>query len=213
VVKTLIQCDFDGTITEEDVSFLILDEYATRPWRPWLEKYKQGQISVGVFNTTAFSMVKADRQTISGLVRAKARIRPGFKELVDFCHQRDIEFVITSNGLDFYIEQILSELGINGIKINAARSEFDPDGMKVKYIGPDGNELLEEFKETHTRLYLGAGYRIIYIGNGASDLPPARLAYRVFACQDLLEACKEDRLDCIPFDDLHDVIRELPKII
>ncbi len=30
--KTLVQCDFDGTITEEDVSFAMLDAFADGDW-------------------------------------------------------------------------------------------------------------------------------------------------------------------------------------
>jgi len=38
--KTLIQCDFDGTITEEDVSFILLDTFARGDWRRLLKEYK-----------------------------------------------------------------------------------------------------------------------------------------------------------------------------
>ncbi len=31
--KTLVQCDFDGTVTEEDVSFMLLDAFANGGWR------------------------------------------------------------------------------------------------------------------------------------------------------------------------------------
>jgi 2-hydroxy-3-keto-5-methylthiopentenyl-1-phosphate phosphatase len=28
IIQTLVQCDFDGTVTEEDVSFMLLDAFA-----------------------------------------------------------------------------------------------------------------------------------------------------------------------------------------
>jgi len=31
----IIQSDFDGTITEEDVSFALLDVFAQGDWREW----------------------------------------------------------------------------------------------------------------------------------------------------------------------------------
>ncbi|MBI2979758.1 MAG: hypothetical protein HYY41_02890 [Chloroflexi bacterium] len=62
VTKTLVQCDFDGTITEEDVSFMLLDAFADGDWRRRLKEYEAGRISVGRFNTEAFSMVKAPEQ-------------------------------------------------------------------------------------------------------------------------------------------------------
>ena len=39
VTKTLVQCDFDGTITEEDVSFMLLDAFADRDPRRWRQLY------------------------------------------------------------------------------------------------------------------------------------------------------------------------------
>ena len=63
-VKTLIQCDFDGTITEKDVSYLILDAFSTGDWRQLLAQYREDKIPVGYFNMKAFAMVKADRPTL-----------------------------------------------------------------------------------------------------------------------------------------------------
>ena len=154
-------------------------------------------------------MVKADRQTLIDFVRKHTGIRPGFAELVDFCKKNRIEFFIISNGLDFYIDFILGSLGMNHIKVIAAKTEFDPAGMKVKYIGPDGNMIMDRFKEAYTKLYVDKGYRVIYIGNGLSDLPSARLAYRSFARDELIDCCKKANLTCIPFNDLNDVINGL----
>jgi 2-hydroxy-3-keto-5-methylthiopentenyl-1-phosphate phosphatase len=188
---------------------MILDKFTTRPWRPILKEYQQGKISVGVFNSAVFALVKADKQTLIDFVNQTARVRPGLKELLTYCHNQNIEFIITSNGLDFYIEFILENLGIKSVKVNAARSHFHPDGMKVKYIGPDGNELLEKYKETYTKLFISQGYGVIYIGNGASDFPAAKLCHCVFACEDLITACKANNLPCIPFNDLNDVLEKL----
>jgi 2-hydroxy-3-keto-5-methylthiopentenyl-1-phosphate phosphatase len=211
IVKTVFQCDFDGTITEKDVSYLLLDAFAGRRWRELLEEYQEGKMSVGAFNTRAFAMVKADRETLLDLVlnSGEVQIRPGFCELVGYCHQHGLEFVIVSNGQDFYIEAILNKMGMNNIEFFAARSKFGADGLEVKYIGPWGKEVLDRFKEAYTRLYLDRGYRVIYAGNGISDIYPARYSHHVFATDDLLDRCREENLDCIPFNDLNDVVREL----
>ena len=210
--KTLVQCDFDGTITEKDVSFLFLDTYADGDWRQLLEEYKAGKISVGDFNTTAFAMVRADKQTLLDLVFTsdKVRIRPGFRELLNYCSQNGFEFVIVSNGLVFYIEAILEDLGIKGIKVFAAQSWFHlNEGMEVKYIGPDGKQEAAGFKDAYTELFLKEGYRIVYVGNGVSDSYPARRAEHIFATGDLLDRCRELNLNCTPFTDLNDVVRGL----
>ncbi len=208
-IKTLVQCDFDGTITEEDEAFLLLDAFAKGNWRQVLDEYREGKISVGAFNSRAFAMVKADRQTMLEFVQRTKKIRPGFKELVSYCHEKGFRFVIVSNGLDFYIEAILKDIGIGGIEVYAAKTRFAHSGLDVKYIGPDGNELDDSFKEAYTRAFLRESYRVTYIGNGPSDMPAAKLSHRIFAIDGLLELCRKINLNCIPFTDLHDVVRNL----
>lgn len=210
-IKTLVQCDFDGTITESDISFLLLDAFADGDWRGILEEYKQRKITVGAFNQRAFALVKAGRQSLLDYLVAspEVRVRPGFEELLDYCSQEGVKFVIVSNGLVFYIDAILDGLGRNGIEVFAAHSVFSPGGMQVRYVGPDGRQLDDAFKTAYTELFLGQGYRVVYIGNGVSDMYPARRAHHIFATSDLLDCCRENGMNCTPFDDLHQVIRGL----
>lgn len=213
-MKILVQCDFDGTITDKDVSFLLLDAFADGDWRVLLAEYQAGKISVGDFNTRAFAMIKADRETQLNHIfnSGEIKIRPGFPELVDYCFRNQLKFVIVSNGQDFYIKAMLTKLGLRNVEFHAARANFLPSGMAVNYIGPDGTIVPDGFKEAYTRLFLSQGYRVIYVGNGVSDIYPARLSQHVFATADLLEKCRETKLDCIPFHDLHDVIRGLKQL-
>lgn len=210
-MKIAVQCDFDGTITEEDVSFLLLDTFVGNRWREMLQEYMTGKIPVGTFNKRVFSLIKADRQTLLDVVfnSDRVKIRPGFRELLDYCSQKDYKFVITSNGLIFYIEAILKDLGVDGVEVFAAQNQFSPDGMKVSYTGPDGDEMEAGFKEAYTELLEKRGYSVVYVGNGVSDIFSSRRAIKVFATGDLLERCQEEKLACTPFNDLYDVVRGL----
>jgi len=210
-MKTIVQCDFDGTITEKDVSFLLMDAFADGNWRQLLNEYREGRISVGAFNTKAFTMVKADKQTLLDFIftKSKVEIRAGFNELLTYCSKKGFKFVIVSNGLDFYIEAILRDIGVENIEVFAAQTQFSPDGLEVKYIGPDGRQLEDSFKEAYTELFLKRGYRVVYVGNGISDFSPARQAHHIFATPDLLDYCQKANLNCTPFDGLNDVVRGL----
>jgi 2-hydroxy-3-keto-5-methylthiopentenyl-1-phosphate phosphatase len=212
-VKVLVQCDFDGTITEEDISFLLLDAFASSDWRRLLAEHREGKISVSCFNTRAFVMIKEPKQTLGKFVRQKARLRAGFHELLTICQRNCFRFVIVSNGLGFYIKTILATIGINNIEVYAAQTQFGHDGLKTRYIGPEGTELHDNFKETYIRHFLKNGYRIIYIGNGVSDIPSAGLAHHVFATGPLLAHYKETNLNCTPFVDLNDVVNGLEPLL
>jgi 2-hydroxy-3-keto-5-methylthiopentenyl-1-phosphate phosphatase len=216
-MKTAVQIDFDGTVTVEDVSFLLLDTYVGSAWREHLEEYNSGKIPVGAFNKRVFGMMQADRQTMTEMVLTSPRVkvRPGFRELIEYCAGKGYKIVIVSNGLRFYIEVILENLGVAGVnelEIYAARNDFYPGGVKVTYIGPEGTELEAGFKEAYTGMLIKRGYRVIYMGNGDSDIYPSRLADYVFATDQLLKRCKAENLECIPFTDFFDVIKGLELI-
>jgi 2-hydroxy-3-keto-5-methylthiopentenyl-1-phosphate phosphatase len=211
MVRTLIQCDFDGTITEEDEAFLLLDAYADGDWRKILAEYREGKISVGQFNSRAFAMIKTDKQTLVDFVRRTVKVRPGFAELVSLCRRSSFRFIVVSNGLDFYIKEVLKDISSENIEVCAAQTWFNPGGLEVKYIGPDGHQLNDGFKEAYTRSFLNQGYRVVYVGNGPSDMPSVRLAHRVFAIGELLELCRNTNLNCMPFTDLKDVVSGLEK--
>jgi len=208
-MKTLVQCDFDGTITEEDMGFLLLDSFASEDWRRLLTEYREGRMSVGCFNTRAFATVKADKQTLVKFVRSKVKIRAGFHELLAYCRRKGFRFVIVSNGLVFYIEAILRDTGVDNIDILAAQTKFTPEGIEAEYIGPEGNQIQDGFKEAYIRSFLREGYRVVYIGNGSSDTSPAKQAHHIFATGELLAYCKKTNLNCTPFVTLNDVVRGL----
>ncbi|MEA3442275.1 MAG: MtnX-like HAD-IB family phosphatase [Chloroflexota bacterium] len=209
IIKTLVQCDFDGTITERDTSFFLLDAFGQGDWRRLLRDYKEHRISVGAFNTRAFAMVQADEATLLRMVKGRVKMRGGFRELAGCCSRRGFQLVIVSNGLEFYINALLEDIGLGGLEIHAAKAWFCPQGMKVQYVGPDGEPVDDGLKEAYTKSFLSQGYRVIYVGNGDSDIIPAKYADKVFARGELLAYCRDNNMECSAFDDLTDVVQAL----
>ncbi len=207
--KLAVQLDFDGTITEEDVSFLLLDTFANGDWRKYLAEYTARKMTVAAFSKKVFSMITTDEKTLTDFVlnSPKARTRRGLWELADYCKRKDVKVVIVSNGLEFYIKAILKKKGITGVEVHAAESVFSPAGMRVRYLGPDGQEIDDGFKEAYTDMLFRQGFQVIYIGDGSSDVLPARKANYVCATGDLLESRRLENLPCIPFNDFFDVIK------
>jgi 2-hydroxy-3-keto-5-methylthiopentenyl-1-phosphate phosphatase len=211
-MKIIIQCDFDGTLTVEDMGFYLLDTFAGGEWRQWLEQYRNDQISVGEFNSRAFATLQAPKEELLAATLSRAKLRDGFRELVGYCRQKGFRLAIVSNGLDFYINSILDDAGLGDVEAHAAITQFHPGGLKVQYIGPDGAPLNDDFKAAYTRLFLKEGYKVAYVGNGPSDASPASLSHHIFARDGLLDYCKEKNLPCQPFTNMHDVIKGLESL-
>jgi len=211
-MKMIVQCDFDGTLTVEDMGFYLLDTFAKGEWRRWLQDYRDKKITVGEFNSRAFATVRTAKEELLAAIRSETRLREGFSELVAYCREKGFRLAIVSNGVDFYINSILADAGLGDVEAHAATSRFHPGGLKVQYIGPDDIPLNDDFKAAYTRFFLKEGYKVAYVGNGPSDANPASLSQHVFARDGLLEYCKEKNLPCQPFNDMHDVIKGLESI-
>jgi 2-hydroxy-3-keto-5-methylthiopentenyl-1-phosphate phosphatase len=207
MVETLIQCDFDDTVTYKDMSFLLLDAFSGFEWHDYLEKYQDGEMSVGEFNRLSFSMVKASRREMLDYIKDKVRLRTGFPAFVRLCRDKGFRLVIVSNGLDFYVAEILNGLGLRNIEHHAAETKFDPAGLKVRYVGADGTVLDKDFKLSWTSKFLSEGYHVVYIGDGNSDFVPAQKCHYIFATDSLLKHCQRNNIVCTPFNDFHDIIK------
>jgi 2-hydroxy-3-keto-5-methylthiopentenyl-1-phosphate phosphatase len=214
--EIFLQFDFDGTMTMEDLSFHILDEYAEGDWRTLLAEYRAGGMPVGEFNTRAFALVRQDEATLRDFIRGKVRLRPGLKELVAYCRENGHPIAIVSNGLDFYVRTILEDAGLGDIEFHAALTRFDPAGLNVNYIGPDGAVTLSGFKDAYMETFRKPGRRIVYLGDGLSDIYPARAADYVFACKELATICREQGVPHTAFESLlevRDTLKKLPEIL
>jgi len=209
---TIVQCDFDGTITIEDASFIMLDAYARGDWHKVHDLYEASKISVGRFNEDAFGLVGATREQLLDAIKGKVAIRAGFPEFVLSCRERGFRLVVVSNGLDFYIHEILEEIGFPDIEVHGATTRFYDNKVAVQYVGPDGKPLDDAFKEAYVSLFLGLGYRVAYVGNSSSDYMPAKKCHRIFATGTLLETCHKAHLDCIPFSDFYDIVKAMEMI-
>ncbi len=212
--KLLIQCDFDNTVTIEDISFMLLDAFAEGDWHPYLEEYKAHQISVSEFNTRAFGLIRASERAMVDYLNEdnRVQIRAGFQDMVQYCERHGIRLVIVSNGLKLYIRPILKNIGMDRLEVFAAETEFRPAGVRVRFISPEGFELEDCFKEAYIRHFHALGYRVAYIGDGSSDCAPASEASHIFGRHSLLAYCQERNIPCTAFNDFYDVIRGLEGI-
>jgi 2-hydroxy-3-keto-5-methylthiopentenyl-1-phosphate phosphatase len=209
-IRTLVQCDFDGTVTMEDASFLILDSFARGDWRKLNDDYEAGKMTVGHFNDAAIAMVRATKRAMLEAIQGKITVRPGFIAFVDFCRHNNWRLVLVSNGFEFYIEHILNKIGLTGIEYHAARLRFNGGGrVTSQYIGPDGNPVDDAFKEAFVDTFLKQGYRIVYIGDGSSDFKPARKCQKIFARGTLLQKCEAAGVANTAFGDFLQIIKKL----
>jgi len=205
----IIQCDFDGTITTNNISLLLREKFAIGNWRKTDVDYLHGRLTVERSNQLQFILIKESREKLEAFARKNAEIRAGFLEFVSYCLAAGIRLVIVSSGLDFYIEAVLNKIGASDLELHCARTSFTKDGIAVSYIGPDGGTVREGFKKKYLAWLRKRGGRVAYIGDGLSDLEAARAADCVFATGHLHSLLNTSSVRHHTFSDFHDILRQI----
>ena len=205
----IIQCDFDGTITRNNLSVLLREKYARGDWQKIDSDYLHGQLTVEQSNKLQFTLIKEPRERLQEFVRQHIELRPGFVEFVRYCQEISIPFVIVSSGLDFYIEPVLAQIGVPDLELHCGQTSFGRDGIAVSYTDPEGNIINEGFKSKYLTWLRKRGKNVIYLGDGLSDFEAARQADHVFATGHLLDLLSREPVICNEFSDFYDLRRQV----
>jgi len=205
----IIQCDFDGTIIRNNLSVLLREQYACGDWQKINSDYLRGHLTVEQSNKLQFALIKEPEESLKEFVRQHIELRPGFVEFVRHCQESAILFVIVSSGLDFYIEPVLTEIGMPDLELHCGRASFGRNGVGVSYYDPEGNIVSEGFKKKYLTWLRKRGKNIIYIGDGLSDLEAAHQADHIFATGHLLDLLSSASVICNRFSDFYDLLRQV----
>ena len=212
-----IICDFDGTIAVRDIGHHFFESLVsdTSLWEELLEKWKIGLISSKECLMREISMIDAGREDLDRFIENE-KFDPYFKDFVDFCEKRKYEFVILSDGLDYYIDSMLMNNGLGYLEFRANHLVFEMErisGIEFPWFDKIDCSLCGNCKRYHIEEIKRKGFTSIYIGNGYSDRCPAEYADIIFAKSDLLAHCRQKGLDHIEFENFRDVERELTELL
>jgi 2-hydroxy-3-keto-5-methylthiopentenyl-1-phosphate phosphatase len=205
----IIQCDFDGTIIKNNLSVLIREYFAPEAWRAIEADYLEGRITVEESNKRQFALIKKPKEELQEFVRCHIDVRQGFTEFTADCEAKGYQIVIVSSGLDFYIEVVLSELGMSDIELYCGKTGFHEKGIMVSYAAQKGNTIKHGFKMSYLNWLKRRDKSIVYIGDGLSDLEAARHADYVFATGHLATLLKEEHVSRSYFTDFNDIRNKL----
>ena len=208
----LIQCDFDGTIIRNNLSVLLRENFARVGWREIEAAYIQRSLTVEESNRQQYRLIQESRKKLQEFVCQHIELRPGFVEFINYCRQQSIPFVIVSSGVDFYIEAVLARIGMSHLECYCGQGVFTEDGIAVRYISPEGNLLDSGFKHRYLAWLRQRDSTIIYLGDGYSDIEPARQAEHVLATGMLPDLLKAESITATSFDDFYDVISEVNRL-
>ena len=205
----IIQCDFDGTITKNNLSVLLRENFARGDWQTVESDYLRGRITVEESNKLQYILIKEPKERLQNFVRQCIEVRSGLGEFIKYCRDSAIQFVIVSSGLDFYIEPVLAQIGIPDLEWHCGQTSFVKDGIVVTYYDPEGNVISKGFKRKHLSSLKKRDNNVVYIGDGLSDLEAARQADHVFATGHLVTLLNTEAVACSAFSDFCDLLSQV----
>lgn len=172
----IIFCDFDGTITLQDTCVPILEQFADGDWEKYDELLSKGLINLHECMQKQFEMIQANIPTIISSM-GPIPIRSGFAEFTSFCQSQEINVVIVSAGLDFIIRSVLSQ---NNLDLPVVAAKVKDERFQLEFPSLHYPDSID-FKVDQVKYYQAQQKKVIFIGDGISDLLGAKQADLVFA--------------------------------
>jgi 2-hydroxy-3-keto-5-methylthiopentenyl-1-phosphate phosphatase len=192
--------DWDGTVTERDTLWIALDAFGDRDVFARVEgALGRGELSYRELMELEFETVTASIPDVVAFLLVEARIRPGFRELVE--EQRPL---ILSSGFHELIEPLLAREGVS-VELRANRLDPRRDGWRVLWRDPERCPVCGDLCK---RRSLPPG-PLAYAGDGYSDRCAALAADRIFARDGLSDWLAGQGVPFEPFDDLYELAAAL----
>ncbi len=207
--RTALFLDFDNTITQGDVLDGIVERFsAGDDWRLWESEWQQGRLSTAECLERQVAGLRATEDELREHAQNVA-LDPGFARIVRWAATSRVPLRILSDNFRPIIEAVLAHHGHRGLSVVANELRFDGDRMVARFPHRDpACGRCAHCKAQHLRA--AAGRRTIYVGDGLSDLCPARIANAVFAKDSLADALTHEAIGFHRYGSLDDVLAALP---
>jgi len=218
----LVFCDFDGTISVLDTGIAVIDALDLDEAWEIEHIWRAGKIDSMECLARQWEMVKLSPRELYALLDT-FELHGDFRDFHRFYQERKAHLVVVSDGLDFYVDYLLGKMGYRTcdgeqvldrgyecIPRFANHAQVTQQGVKIAFphrsqtCSQCGNCKLEHLFALRPHFD-----RVIYIGDGYSDMCPAKYADVLFARDHLAKAAAEDGLAYFPFDSFADIIRVL----
>lgn len=210
-----IVSDFDGTITDRDGLYSFIQTYALGDWEKIEQDWIEGKISSKECLIEEFKLVpNLSEELISKFIET-IKIDNYFKNFYDGLTGLGTDFYIVSDGVDYFIDKILSKYGLNNLKIISNHGEFNngvfewsfpnDSGSCVNNAGTCKCKVIKDLYEKYEKIF--------YIGDGVSDYCVADKVDIIFAKSRLKNYCMEKNIKFIEYNDFSDIEKRLKEII
>ena len=208
-----ILCDFDGTVSVEDITDSLLERFARDGWQDIEQAWRRGEIGSRECMAAQVALFDASREEIDAHLDTMM-IDRAFPAFLDAVERARVPFAIVSDGLDYAIQRILRNHGLERASILANRLE--EAGERAWRLEFPYASLPCRVDSGHCKCASAQrtrAARVLLIGDGASDFCVAAQADLVFAKHRLIEHCRAAAIPYVPIAGFADALDLLPTLL
>ena len=208
--RLAILVDFDDTAAQQNVAETLLKTFGGSNWEGYREDFRNGSLNLRYYQEKAFNEIDETLEEMGEVIGELAWLRLGFKDFNDYCMANDIRLSFVTNGLRFYVDALVHKAGLWNIPSYAVDVDGEPGNLQYSYPYATRNcwewgnckcKVLEQHRED--------GSKIVFVGDGRSDLCASQNADFVFARSTLLKHCQQLHLTHQEFENFYDVLAAL----
>lgn len=205
--------DFDNTITPFDVLDNIIERFSiNNEWKKAEKEWKDGLIGSKECLRKQLSCVRISKNDLKRYLK-RIKIDPNFSKILLLLKEKKIKPVILSDNFSFIINYILRNNGYFGIKLYSNKLKLSKNMLIPSF--PHINNSCPRCGHCKRNNLLKNSFRdkIIYIGDGLSDICPAKASDIVFAKASLQKHFKKINKKHFAISNLSQVYTILKKIL
>lgn len=202
--KAVVFCDFDGTITTEDMIVSVWRQFAPPGWEEEVRGIYEGKRTLKDGVAAVFAKIpSAKRDEIIAHVRRIVNFRRGFAGFLDFCAASGIDFTVCSGGIDFFVEPVMAPYQERIKRLYLIPADLSGPNIRLRHTMTCGSCGLCKAMAMDEH----PGVFKILIGDSLTDVHGAEKADLVFARAKLKKILTERKRPFEPYESF-DEIRE-----
>jgi len=217
--KLKIFCDFDGTITKEDVWLNSLVKFISdkKQFDEICDNFQSEKISVRECNIRLLELVENFSFGKFDEYLNDEEIDEYFPDFLKFCRQMKFDVFILSAGLDYYIDYLLKKNSIE-TEFFSTKMIFNEEEKKLSCEFPYSDEHCQWCETCKRNILINKTNDFdnevsVYIGDGVSDYCVSSYADIVFAKGRLASHCWKNNITYFDYKNFSDVKNKLVKLI
>jgi len=206
ILEPVLFFDFDNTLTQGDVLDQVIENFSpNEKWRDWENAWEDGHLPTQDCLRRQIENLRVSRKSLFDFL-LRVRVDPAFSAILGWARARQVGVNIVSDSFLPLILHILGNNGIEGVPVFANDLEFSGERLIPSF--PFADPACTRSANSKARHLLPfRNHRIVFTGDGHSDLDAALAADIVFAKSTLARELGALAVSFHPFETLEPVLK------